>query len=53
MPNPLEPMFILVIISCPFPTTDPLTVIKDIPAYQPRHMPMKNTDATAMKNSIF
>lgn len=37
--NPLEPMFILVdYFRVRFPTTDPLTVIKDILHIKPRHM---------------
>lgn len=37
--NPLEPMFILIdYFRVRFPTTDPLTVIKDILHIKPRHM---------------
>ena len=37
--NPLEPMFILVdYFRVRFPTTDPLTVIKDILHINPRHL---------------
>lgn len=52
--NPQEPLFLLIdYFRVRFPTTDALTVIKDILGIKPRHMLMRTTDSTSMRNNTF